>query len=157
MRNAKHKRQPVSHDDLITRYGYLLSVIPRGVADHAHVEVFSQLSQSQREGLLEEVSPVLPEAWRATTSEDPQALATLMRDVLPRDAMLHSDIGEAVATRFIASAPVAAYFAAGAGSVSIDQQPAWVQALIDHESNPIDAGTMHHRKGPETGLWAGLG
>ena len=145
---AKRKRQALSHDDLMTRYGYLLSVVPRGVADHAHVEVFGEFSQTQREGLLEEITPVLPEAWSATVSEDPQALATLMRDVLPRDVMLHSEIGGAVASRFIASAPVAAYFAAGAGSVDIDHQPAWVQELIGHESNPIDAGNMHHRKGP---------
>ncbi|GAA1983227.1 hypothetical protein [Microbacterium pumilum] len=153
MTKAQHKRQALSQDDLITRYGYLLSVIPRGVADHAHVEVFGELSRTQREGLLEEVVPLLPEAWGAATSEDPQTLAALMRDVLPRDAMLHSEIGGAVANRFIASAPVAAYFTAGAGSVSIDQQPAWVQALIDHESNPIDAGNMHHRKGVNSGHW----
>ena len=154
MANSKPRRQPLlSHDDLITRYGYLLSVLPRGVADRAHVAAFGEMSPTQREGLLEEVVPVLPDAWRATASPDPGALATLMRDVLPRDAMTHSDFGGEVASRFIVSAPVAAYFAVGAGSVSIDQQPAWVQELIGHESNPIDAGRMHHRKSVNFGYW----
>ena len=147
MANSKRKRQAVPEDEWITRYGYLISVLPRAVADRAHVEAFGALSTTQREGLVEEIAPVLPEAWRAATSEDPESLATLMRDVLPRDAMLHSAIGGAVADRFIASAPVRAYFAVGVGSVSIDQQPRWVQELIHHVSNPIDAGNMHHRKG----------
>jgi len=135
------------------RYGYLLSVLPQPIADRAHVAAFGELSPTQREGLLEEVTPRLPDAWRAATSEDPEALATLMRDVLPRDAMLHSGIGGEVARRFIASGPVRTYFAVGVGSVSIDQQPLWVQELIHHESNPIDAGNMHHRKGAKSGRW----
>ena len=151
--NSKHQRQAVSEDELITRYGYLLSVLPLAIADRAHVAAFTELSPTQREGLLEEVAPVLPDAWRATTSEDPEALAMLMRDVLPRDAMMHSGIGGEVARRFIASEPVRAYFAVGVGSVTIDQQPLWVQELIHHESNPIDAGTRHHRKGANSGHW----
>jgi hypothetical protein len=154
--NAKRKRQAVPEDELITRYGYLLSVLPQAVADRAHVAAFGGLSSTQREGLLEEVAPLLPDAWRATTTEDPAALATLMRDVLPRDAMQRSGIGGDVARRFIASAPVSAYFAVGVGSVTIDHQPLWVQELIHHESNPIDAGTMHHGKGPRgSGIWLG--
>lgn len=153
MANAKHKRQALPADELILRYGYLLSVIPQAVADRAHVEVFGGLSSSQREGLREEVAPVLPDAWRATTSEDPAALAILMRDVLPRDAMLHSASGAAVARRFITSEPVRAYFAVGVGSVTIDHQPVWVHELIHYESNPIDAGNMHHRKGVNSGHW----
>ncbi|MGH7290504.1 MAG: hypothetical protein ACREJT_04790 [Myxococcota bacterium] len=140
-------------DEWITRYGYLLSVLPQPVADRAHVEAFGELSSTQREGLLEEVAPVLPDWGRAATSDDPEALATLMRDVLPRDAMVHSAIGGEVARRVIGSAPVRAYFAVGVGSVTIDQQPLWVQELIHHESNPIDAGTMHHRKGVNSGHW----
>lgn len=134
---------------MITRYGYVLSVVPQGVADRAHVAAFGELSPTQREELLEEIAPVLPNAWRAATSEDPEALAALMRDVLPRDAMLHSRIGAEVARRFIASGPVHAYFAVGVGSVTIEHQPAWVQELIHHESSPIDAGTMQHRNGPQ--------
>jgi len=151
--NSKHERQAVPQDELITRYGYLLSVLPQAVADRAHHAAFGELSRTQREGLLEEIAPLLPDAWRAATSDDPEALSTLMRDVLPRDAMLHSGIGEEFARRFIASGPVRAYFAVGVGSVTIDQQPAWVQDLIHHESNPIDAGTMHHRKGVNSGHW----
>jgi len=143
----KHGRPVVPEDELLTRYGYLLSVLPQSVADRAHVVAFGELLPTQREGLLEEVAPVLPDAWRATTSEDPDALATLMRDVLPRDVMLHSRIGGEIANRFIRSGPVLAYFAHGVGSVTIDHQPLWVQELIHHESAPIDAGTMHHRKG----------
>jgi hypothetical protein len=150
---SKHKRQTVPEDEWITRYGYLLSVVPQPVADRAHFEAFGGLSSTQREGLLEEVAPVLPDWARAATTEDPQALAVLMRDGLPRDAMLHSSIGGEMARRFIGSGPVRAYFAVGVGSVTIDQQPLWVQELIDHESNPIDAGTMHHRKGVNSGHW----
>lgn len=155
MSNSKPQRQSLWQDDLISRYGYLIGVLPRGVADRAHAEAFGGLTLTQREGLLEEVAPVMPDAWRTAASEDPEALAALMRDVLPRDAMMHSQIGEAVAGRFIVSAPVAAFFAVGGGSVSIDQQPAWVQELIDHESNPLDAGTMHHRKGVISLHWFG--
>ena len=147
MAKSKRGRQAVPEEEWITRYGYLLSVLPQPVADRAHVSAFGELSPTQREGLLEEVAPLLPDAWRTATSEDPEGLATLMRDVLPRDAMLHSGIGGDVIRRFIASGPVRTYFAVGVGSVSIDQQPLWVQELIHHESNPIDAGTMHHRKG----------
>ena len=153
MANSKHERQAVPEDELIMRYGYLLSVLPHAIADRAHVAAFGELSPTQREGLVEEVAPRLPDAWRAATSEDPEALATLMRDVLPRDAMLHSGIGGEVARRFIASGPVLAYFAVGVGSVTIDQQPLWVQELIHHETNPIDAGNMHHRKGANSGHW----
>ena len=96
---------------------------------------------------------MLPDAWRAAASDDPESLATMMRDVLPRHAMMHLEIGADVARRFIASPPVAAYFAVGVGSVSIDHQPLWVQELIDYESNPKDAGTMHHRKGVKAGHW----
>jgi hypothetical protein len=153
---AKRERQAVSEDEWIIRYGYLLSVLPQPVADRAHLAAFGGLSLTQREGLLEEIAPLLPDAWRAATSEDPEALATLMRDVLPRDAMQRSGIGGEVARRFIASAPVLAYFAVGVGSVTIDQQPLWVQELIHHESNPLDAGTMHHGKGPRgSGIWLG--
>ena len=119
---SKHGRQAVSEDEWITRYGYLLSVLPEPVAHRADVSAFGELSSTQREGLLEEVAPLLPDAWRAATSEDPQGLATLMRDVSTRrDA--HSGIGEEVARRFIASGPVRAYFAVGVGSVWIDQAP----------------------------------
>jgi hypothetical protein len=38
----------------------------------------------------------------------------------------------------------------GVGSVTIDHEPLWVQELLHHEANPIDAGNMHHRKGPDT-------
>ena len=157
MAKSKHERQVVPQDELVTRYGYLLSVLPQPVADRAHVSAFEELSSTQREGLLEEVAPVLPDAWRAATSEDPDALAILMRDVLPRDAMLHSGIGGEIANRFIASGPVFAYFAVGVGSVSIDHQPLWVQELIHHESAPIDAGTMHHRKGVGDGSGPTIG
>ena len=97
MAKSKHERQAVPYDELITRYGYLLSVFPQAVADRAHIAAFGQLSPTQREGLLEEIVPLLPVAWRAATSEEPDALATLMRDVLPRDVMLHSGIGGEVA------------------------------------------------------------
>ena len=41
----------------------------------------------------------------------------------------------------------------GAGSVSIDTQPPWVGDLVNYESAPVDAGTMHHRKGVNSGVW----
>jgi hypothetical protein len=144
---SERARPAVPEDEWITRYGFLISVLPRFVADRAHVAAFEQLSPTQREGLLEEVGSVLPNAWRAATSEDPGALATLMRDLLPRDAMLHSGTGGKIARLCIASEPVAEYFAVGVGSATIDEQPLWVQELVHYESNPLDAGTMHHRKG----------
>ena len=76
-----------------------------------------------------------------------------MRDLHSRDALVRVSGVGAFAAEFVASPPIVAYFTAGAGSVTIDQQPLWVQELAGHETAPIDAGRMDHRHGPNSLAW----
>lgn len=154
--SSKHKQkaaQGVGEDELTVRYRHLQGMLPRSVVDSAHAAAFAELSAAQRHDLVKELRPLLSDAERDATSEDPEALAALAHDVETPDAMMRAGIEGAVASGFVLSAPVARYFATGAGSLTIDQQPLWIQQLIDHEANPIDGGTMHHRKGVNSGTW----
>lgn len=156
MKNSKHKgprSRPVGEDEQVARYFYLLDTLPRSVVDRAHTLAFAELSMVQRKEVLDSLSPLLPDAERFAASDDPETLAALVRDPGARDALAHTGIAGAVAVPFILSAPVAGYFAAGVGSVDIDRQPLWVQELANHDGNPIDAGTVNHRRGVNTGVW----
>jgi len=153
--SAKQKREPVTEDEQIARYRYLLDVLPRSVVESAHVEAFAELSMTQRDEALTGFRPLLRDVERAIISEDREAFAALVRNSEPRDAMVRTGVAATVASEFVRSAPVTAYFAFGSGSVTIDRQPLWIQELVDHESNPLDAGTMHHRHGVNSGEWFG--
>jgi hypothetical protein len=153
--SAKHKREPISEDEQIARYRHLLDVLPRTVVESAHVEAFAELSAAQRDEALTGFRPPLSEIERDIVSEDREAFVALLRNAEPRDAMMHTGVAGTVASQFVGSAPVAAYFAFGGGSVTIDHQPLWIQELVDHESAPLDAGTMHHRHGVNSGEWFG--
>ncbi len=59
----------------------------------------------------------------------------------------------AFAAEFAASAPIVAYFTSGAGSVTVDHQPLWVQKLAGHETAPIDAGRRDRRHEPNFLAW----
>jgi hypothetical protein len=69
------------------------------------------------------------------------------RDEIWRDALVRVGGVGAFAAEFGGSPPIVAYFTTGVGSVTIDQQPLWVQELVGHDPAPIDAGRMHHRHG----------
>ena len=91
----------------------------------------------QRQGILDQLRAQLLSQGR-TGSYDPEAFAVLMRDLYAREALVRiSGIG-AFAAEFAASAPIVAYFTSGAGSVTVDHQPLWVQKLAGHETAPID-------------------
>ena len=146
MASSKHERQAVSEDEWTTRYGYLLSVLPLPIADRAHVAAFTELSRTQREGLLEEVAPVLPDAWRAATSEARRRLTSAAGRAPTRcHGALRYRRGDRPPLHRERAGPCVLRGRRRIGT--IDQQPLWVQELIHHESSPIDVGARHHRKG----------
>lgn len=143
----------VSEREQIARYLFLLDNLPRRIIDRAHAAAFAELSAEQRKNVLDSLSPLLPVPERYAASDDPETLAALVRDPGSIDALVHTGIAGAVAAPFVMSAAVAGYFAVGVGSVDIDRQPLWVQELVEHDSNPIDAGTVNHRRGVNFGHW----
>jgi hypothetical protein len=156
MKSSPRGRRPadaVRKDEQIARYLYLLNLLPRTVIDRAHTLAFAELSSAQRREVLESLSPLLPDIERHAASDDPETLAALVRDPESQDALVHAGIAAAVAVPFVLSSPVAGYFSVGVGSVDIDRQPLWVQELADHDANPIDAGTINHRRGANLGHW----
>ena len=146
----KGRQMPdVSEAEQIARYNHLVEMLPRDVTGKAHAEAFAELSVDQRTELLDRLRPLVPEAERDAASDEPDALATLVRDAEPHDAMMRTGIAGVVASGFVHSAPVVAYFTVGVGSVTIDDQPPWVSELAHHESAPKDAGTTSHQPQPE--------
>lgn len=154
----KRRRNAISDEEKIARYAHVLGNVPASVADRAYAFAFGRLSGSQREGLVDEMTPELPVAPRAEASVDPEAFALLMRDLSARVALVHARGAAALTAEFVVSPPIVAYFTTGTGSVSIDEQPPWLQELANHETAPLDAGRMHHRRGLDTnGIAGGAG
>lgn len=156
MRKSNHKGRQmpaVPEVEQIARYNRLVEMLPPSISVKAHAEAFGLLSVDQRTELLDRLRPLVPEAERDAASDEPDALATLVRDAEPRDAMMRTGIAGVVASGFVHSAPVAAYFTVGVGSVTIDDQPPWVSELAHHESVPKDAGTTSHQPQPDWGIW----
>ena len=149
----RHARHAISEDEQIARYAYLLGNVPESVADKAYATAFARLSGVQRQVIVSEVRSQSPVAPQEPAPEDPEAFAVLMRDLHSRDALVRVSGAGAFASEFVVSPPILAYFTVGAGSVTIDQQPLWVQELVGHETAPIDGGRMHHRQGVNTGVW----
>jgi hypothetical protein len=144
----------ISEDEQIGRYAYALGNVPASVADKAYAAAFARLSAAQRQEIVSQLHSQLPDVPEQPASDDPEAFAVFMRGLSSRDALVRvSGIGT-FAAEFVASPPIVAYFTAGTGSVTIDQQPLWVQELAGHETAPIDAGRMHHRRSVDT---SGLG
>lgn len=148
-------QQVISDDELIERYAFLLGNVPASVADRAYAAAFAQLSPEQREDVIEQLRAELPAAPQDAASHDPDAFARLMRDLHARYALVSIRDAATIAAAFIASPPIVNYFTAGAGSVSIDQQPPWVHDLAGHVTAPIDGGRAHHRPGVNSGEWFG--
>lgn len=149
----RHGQHAISEDEQIARYAYVLGNVPASVADRAYAAAFARLPAAQRQQIVGQLPSVSPVTAQEPASDDPEAFAVLMRDLRSRDALVRVSGVGAFAAEFVASPPIVAYFTAGAGSVTIDQQPLWVQELADHETAPIDAGRMHHRKGVNSGEW----
>ncbi|MDY0908770.1 hypothetical protein [Microbacterium sp. CFBP9034] len=149
----RHAHSAISEDEQIARYAYLLGNVPTSVADKAYAAAFARLSAAQREGIIGELRSQMPSGPEETASDHPEGFALLMRDLHARYALVRIPGAAAIAAEFVASAPIAAYFTSGAGSVAVDQQPLWVHELVGHETAPIDAGRMHHRHGVDSGEW----
>ncbi|MFD4958417.1 hypothetical protein [Microbacterium sp. NPDC058389] len=151
------KRRPaqrvITTDERLARYAYLLGNVPASVADKSFAAAFAGLSDLQRQNLLDELCSLLPIAPTRPRADDPAAFAVFMHDLYARDAFVRVSGADVLAASFIGSSPIAAYFTAGAGSVTIEHQPLWVQELVGHETAPIDSGRMHHRPGVNSGDW----
>ena len=143
----RHAQQQITPDEQIARYAYVLGNVPASVADKAYAAAYFRLSAVEREEILGQLSAEVPGAPREAASVDPGAFATLMRDLLARDALVRIRDGVVVAAAFVASPPIAAYFTTGAGSVTMEQQPPWIHQLAGHDTAPVDGGRTHHRPG----------
>jgi len=143
----RHAQHALTEDEQVARYAYVLGYVPESVADKAYAAAFARLSAAQRQEIVDQLSSQLLVAPQEAAFEDPEAFAVFMRDLRSRDALVRVSGVGAFATEFSTSPPIVAYFTAGAGSVTIDQQPLWVQQLADHETAPIDAGRTHTRYG----------
>ena len=151
-RDAQHA---ISEDEQIGRYAYVLGNVPASVADRAYAAAFARLSPAQRQDIVGQLRSQLPVALLETASDDPEAFAVLMRDLRSRDALVRVSGVGTFAAEFVASPPIVTYFTVGVGSVTIDQQPLWVQELAGHEAALNDAGRMNHgHQGLMTG-WSG--
>ena len=151
----RHAQHAISEDEQIGRYGYVLGNVPANVADKAYAAAFARLSATHRQEILGQLRSQFPVAPQIPASDDPEAFAVLMRDLRSRDALVRVSGVGAFAAEFVASPPIVAYFTAGVGSVTIDQQPLWVQELAGHEPALNDAGRMNHgHQGLMTG-WSG--
>ena len=151
----RHVQQAISEDEQIGRYAYVLGNVPANVADKAYAAAFARLSAPQRQEILGQLRSEFPVEPQVPASDDPEAFAVLMRDLRSRDALVRVSGVRTFAAEFVASPPIVAYFTAGVGSVTIDQQPLWVQELAGHEAALNDAGRMNHgHQGIITG-WSG--
>lgn len=150
----RHAQQAISAEEQIARYAYVLGSVPASVADKAYAAAYAALPAEYRRDILDQLRSQLPAAEDAA-SDDPEGFAVLMRDLQARVAVVEIPAAPALAAEFVASPPIVAYFTSGAGSVDIDQKPPWVHQLAGHETAPVDAGKVNHRRGvnSETGDW----
>lgn len=134
----------LSERELEERYAYLLGVLPDSVVDRAHAAVLEHASPAVRDEVLTLVDH--PSPGRSGDADEVSPAAAIGA-ALRRDPSVREALAPALASAFMASGPVAAYFTVGVGSVSIDDQPLWVQEMVAHETAPIDANSVHHRIG----------
>ncbi len=133
-KRSKGKVSHITDDEAVAHYDYLLDLLPATIIRSGHAAVFDDMPPQQRQQLNDAMSPTLD--------------TTDLRAAIDREGALRQ-----VARAFVMTDAVRAYFSTGAGSVSIDTQPPWVGDLVNYESAPVDAGTMHHRKGVNSGVW----
>ena len=68
--------QPMTDEQAVARYRYMLQTAPPETIEQAHAEAFAQLTPEQRRMVLTNLSAVVPPNERAT-SDDPQSLARM--------------------------------------------------------------------------------
>ena len=73
------KQPPLTDEEALQRYRYLLRTAPPEAIEQVHAEAFAQLTPEQRAQVLKELSRELPPSERAGISAqpDPQSLARL--------------------------------------------------------------------------------
>ena len=70
--------QPMSDDQAVARYQYMLRTAPPETIEQAHEEAFAQLTPEQRRMVLQQLSSTVPPAERPPqTADDPQTLARM--------------------------------------------------------------------------------
>lgn len=77
---ARNGPEPLTDEQAIARYRYMISTAPPETIEQAHAEAFAKLTPEQRQVVLRELSSTLPEAERAAIrpgSDDPQSLARM--------------------------------------------------------------------------------
>jgi hypothetical protein len=77
---ARNDPGPLTDEQAIARYRYMISTAPPETIEQAHAEAFAKLTPEQRQVVLRELSTTLPEAERAAIrpgSDDPQSLARM--------------------------------------------------------------------------------
>jgi hypothetical protein len=72
--SAPPARQPLTDDQAVARYRYLLRTAPPEQIEQAHAEAFAQLSTDQRQQVLTQLAAAVPAGERPRT-DDPQTLA----------------------------------------------------------------------------------
>ncbi len=85
--------EPLTNEQAVERYRYLLRTAPPDAIEQAHTEAFAQLTPAQRRLLLESLNGDLPAQERADR-DDPQSLARLAtRAELRRPGTLERTFG----------------------------------------------------------------
>jgi hypothetical protein len=79
--NGRHAMdpRPLTDEQAIERYRYMLRTAPPEAIEQAHAEAFARLTESQRRAVLQGLKEVTPprEQGAAATSGDPQSLARM--------------------------------------------------------------------------------
>lgn len=150
-RRSRKPYAAVTEEEQIARYVYLLNTLPASVIESAHSAAFKDLSAAQRREMFEQLRPFLSDAERNASADDPHVLAKLVRraeerraanetPLDPRAVMTQTGVMSLVASQFLLTSSVSAYFTVGAGSLMIGDQPGWVGDTFDPGSaGGIDA------------------
>lgn len=141
-RHEKH-HATIPDEERVVRYTYLVETLPWTVIESAHATAFEDLTPEQRRDLLGRLQTVATDEQRASDA-DPATLAAVVRtaeteeavrdaaaSVDTRAVMRDAGVLVTVATGVLAAHSVVAYFATGAGSLSISNEPEWVQKSYD--------------------------
>ncbi|MEU1973291.1 hypothetical protein ABZ477_16685 [Microbacterium sp. NPDC019599] len=104
----KDRHEPITDDEWIARYFYLLDRLPGDVIEKGHASVLKAVPDEKRAALLEMLRSSLPREERGATSDDPKSLATLMGRANARRLERADRSTDAVETDIESNAPAAA-------------------------------------------------
>lgn len=154
----------LTEEERVGRYVYLLNTLPASVIESAHAQAFKDLPPERRRELFEQLRPFMADSERDAASDDPTVLAKLVRRaeerraqrqgmtdaarrasqgaqpdprdaVDPRGLLMSSGVAVAVSQNFLLSAAVMTYWSAGAGSLAMASEPAWIADTYDAGSS----------------------